>query len=219
MYYVHLYVPSKNALLSFEPGTGDNLTPEDEDEGFNDYLNWGIRSLDTVNTDEGDGGMVLFDNTKTDYNTDLLAAIPIVLDEVFGDPNLKFTLLSTPEDAGVTEMSRMLTISSGHLTPKTRAKLDEEVAHPFDELGLAVYHKGPYGWYVYLSDSEVNIYGLTDALVSFVSGAPEHPITGWEKYPDLMRIMLFAMKRGIDILCIDSEGEVVTGLPFYPEEQ
>jgi len=215
---VHLFIPSKNVLLSFEPGTGDNLTPEDEAEGFNDYLNWGIRSLDSIDADEGDGGMVLFDNTTTDFNADFLAAIPLVLDEAFGDPNLKFTLLSTPEDAGVTDSANMLTISSGHIAPQTRAALDKEAFHPFGELDLAVYRKGSYGWYIYLTDREISLYGLADALVASASGAPKCLIAGWEKYPDLMQVMLFAMKRGIDILCIDGEGEVVTGLPFYPED-
>lgn len=215
---VHLFIPSKNVLLSFEPGTGDNLIPEDVANGFDSYLNWYTKSMDSIDPEEDDGGMVLYNSETDHYDEDLLAAIPRVLDEAYDDPSMKFVLLAQPEDAGEADTTNMLTLSSGHITAETRAKLDEEVTNPFGELGLAVYRKGQYGWYVYLTDSEISIYGLMDALTASATEDPECPMAGWEKYPDLMRVMLFAMKRGMDILCFDGEGEVLKSLPFYSED-
>ncbi len=215
---VHLFIPSKNMLLSFEPGTGDNLLPEDEANGFDSYLNWYTKSMDSVEPEEDDAGMVLYNSENFPYDKDLLAAIPRVLDEAYDDPSINFVLLAEPEDTGTADADNMLTVSSGHIAVKTRAKLDEETINPFGELGLPVYRKGQYGWYVYLTDSEISTSGLMDAIAASASGDPKCPMAGWEKYPDLMQVMLFAMKRGMDILCFDSEGEILTGLPFYPED-
>lgn len=198
MNVIHLYIPEKNLLLSFEQGTGDNLLPEDEAAGYNDYLNWYTKSLDQVEPEENDGGMVLFNHDTNNFNEDMLSAIPYVLDEAFDDPTIRFILLAGPDDLGAEDMMTMMTISSGHITEQTMQALENEVTEPFGELHLAVYRKGPYGWYIYLTGDK--------------------PDFDKDKYPDLDRVIQFAMKRGASILCLDGEGEVVVELPNYSNE-
>lgn len=71
--YAIYYLPEKNETLMLYYGTGDNLTREDLDNGFNDYMNtyWykgkvtPKEFLDKDDDwDEGcyDGGMFLFNN-------------------------------------------------------------------------------------------------------------------------------------------------------------
>lgn len=92
---VFLCVPTKNAILSFEPGTGENLTMEDLKMGFNDYLNWYAKEMDSIDlSDETDGGMVLFNDEIDSYREDLRLAIPAVLNEAFGDETLPYIILN-----------------------------------------------------------------------------------------------------------------------------
>lgn len=198
---IHLYIPEKNLLLSFEQGTGDNLLPEDEASGFNDYLNWYTKSLDQVEPEEDDGGMVLFNHDTNNFNEDMLSAIPYVLDEAFDDPTIRFILLANTDDLGVGDMMTMMTISSGHITEQTMQALEDEVTDPFGELHLAVYRKEAceaYGWYIYLTGDKLDF--------------------DKDKYPDLDQVILFATKLGVDILCLDGEGEVLKDLTFYSED-
>lgn len=96
---VFLCVPSKNAILSFEPGTGDNLTQEDIDMGFNDYLNWYTKEMNPIDlSEEADGGMVLFNNEVDPYREDLRFAIPAVLHEAFGDGTLPYIILNGSDE-------------------------------------------------------------------------------------------------------------------------
>lgn len=51
-------------FIIFDPGTGDNLLPEDYNEGFVDYVNWQSFNLETETIYEPamieiDGGMLL----------------------------------------------------------------------------------------------------------------------------------------------------------------
>lgn len=100
------------------------------------------------------------------------------------------------------ELNRMLTISTIHVKPETRKKLedwDNQMGyHHIQE--ISVYQKEEYGWIIYL----LNSYRPNTATVI--------PL-------DLKACLDLAYNLGCDILCLDRDGRsVVPLLPEYPDE-
>lgn len=93
------------------------------------------------------------------------------------------------------ETIKMVTLSTGHVTPKTAALLDREAEN--GRLGLPVYPKAAgretFGWFVY---------GLPDADLS---GLPA----------DLAACLSLARSIGCAVLCLDRDGPVTDRLPTY----
>lgn len=89
------------------------------------------------------------------------------------------------------EISKMLTLSTAHITKETAEALDNEVfaGCPY----LVVYQKDDYGWFVYLPSKIEKI------------DIPH----------DLKKCMLFAKDLGCDWLCLDANGEVLKYLHIY----
>lgn len=97
-------------------------------------------------------------------------------------------------DAGTTslEISRMLTLSTGHLTEETRVMLDVND----DELYLPVFPKD-YGWLICLTDWDEYDEDI-------------------ESLPDDLRLCLqFADDHDCEWICFDSDSATVSSLPLY----
>lgn len=93
------------------------------------------------------------------------------------------------------EISRMLTISTAHVTPGTLTFLRTECEN--NTLGLAVYPKDDFGFYIYLPDSE--------CLDAILLDAPE----------DLQNVLRFCSDVECNVLCLDSDGSYLPYLPSY----
>lgn len=79
---------------------------------------------------------------------------------------------------------RMIDISSAHITTDTWQALEEEVRWPKAFDGITVYEKEVYGFFLYLTNTSMSI--------------PQ-------KYPDLSRIVNYALKNDCDAICIDRD--------------
>ena len=95
------------------------------------------------------------------------------------------------------EITKMLTLSTIHITKETAEKLNYELNN--NVMYLVVYAKEDCGWYVYIPE-ELTLY-------------PED----YEDVPDdLMKLLLFARDMDCGILCLDCDGEVLDYLEkFY----
>lgn len=91
------------------------------------------------------------------------------------------------------EFSRMLTISSAHITEKTAEWIDRVGVRSAD---VVIYSKSKYGWLIYIPEYEADTKEL-----------PE----------DLLAVMDFARKHKVKWLCIDGDGESLEdyGLKMY----
>lgn len=57
---MRIYLQDKKQIIEYSRGTGDNLLPEDREEGYVDYINYTIYDLDDLDdVKEIDGGLVL----------------------------------------------------------------------------------------------------------------------------------------------------------------
>lgn len=100
------------------------------------------------------------------------------------------------------EISRMLTLSTSHITQKTAEELEQRPAQ-FNSFWsawdhLAIYDKGSYGWWILVSELE---YAELNQL-------PE----------DLAACCRFAKQNDCDWLCLDCDGPVEEYLPTYEWE-
>lgn len=92
------------------------------------------------------------------------------------------------------EITKMLTVSTAHISEGTAKLLDKEVEA--DSLGINVYRKGEYGWFIGVSAD------LSQCLNSCENEVPD----------ELEKLIIFAADLGCDMLCIDRDGEV---LPYF----
>lgn len=100
------------------------------------------------------------------------------------------------------EISKMLTLSTAHITKETAEKLENRLPH-FDSFWsaadhIAVYDKDDYGWWILVS--ELNYAELSQLPV------------------DLAACCRLAMRNGCDWLCLDCDGPIEDCLPTYEWE-
>ena len=89
------------------------------------------------------------------------------------------------------EISKMLTISTGHVSKETAELLD------YDNInGIVVYQKDEYGWFILASS--YNDYDLEEDLPK-----------------DLVVVLEFALSHGCEWLCLDCDGEVLDDLEVF----
>lgn len=95
------------------------------------------------------------------------------------------------------EIQKILTISTAHIKESTAKRLDKD---PDDNnLGLCVYNKADFGWFIYLSTI------TSEILEQYKKTLPE----------DLYNCISLAISVGCDILCLDCDGEEVDYLTTY----
>lgn len=95
------------------------------------------------------------------------------------------------------DIQKVLTLSTAHIKESTANRLDRD---PDDNnLGLCVYQKADYGYFIYLD-------AITPELMAQYS----------ESIPrDLYDCIGLALSVGCNILCLDCDGEELPFLPTY----
>lgn len=90
------------------------------------------------------------------------------------------------------EITKMMTISTAHITEETANRLNRD---PNDNnLGICVYPKSEYGWYIPIDKELINVKGL-----------PE----------DLVKVMKFAASMDCQTLCLDCDANICEELPIF----
>ena len=98
---VTLYIPECNQLVIIKEGSGDNLSREDREEGYVDYVYYTQYSLDKGDVDEVDGGMLLQKTYLAETYSSLRLVIGDVLDMAYDSENTPYIILSKKnEDEG-----------------------------------------------------------------------------------------------------------------------
>ncbi len=93
-------------------------------------------------------------------------------------------------------ISKMLTISTAHVSQNTAVKLHiGYIQYDLDEINLCIYNKSGFGWFVYVPDD------IND---------PNNIIPD-----DLLDCLLVAKKYGCEWLCLDRDGETIPDLKSY----
>lgn len=91
------------------------------------------------------------------------------------------------------DIAKILTLSTAHIKPETATMLDNEPNT--DSLGLSVYAKARYGWFIYVDSVS------DDAL----DHLPK----------DLKACIAFAKEQKCEWLCLDGDGEEIEELNMY----
>ena len=90
---IYIYVPSKKQIIRISEGSGDNLTDDDLDQGYVDYIYYETHSLEQ-DLPEVDGGMIMLKQLfKQKYNS-AKESIPAVLNMAYEDENIDYILLN-----------------------------------------------------------------------------------------------------------------------------
>lgn len=92
------------------------------------------------------------------------------------------------------EITRMLTISTAHISRETAATLDFDDDTLAWECCISIYKKENYGWLIYASDAETEDPDMPD---------------------DLGACIRLARKNDCEWLCLDCDGEILETLPTY----
>lgn len=92
------------------------------------------------------------------------------------------------------EITKMLTISTAHITKETALLLDICTDGVVREISNPVYSKGDYGWFIYI--------GCNDSDDPFIPN-------------DLRKCLKLAENNDCDWLCLDRDAEIVDGLDKY----
>ena len=89
---IYIFVPTMKQIIKISEGSGDNLTDEDMEAGYIDYIYYDTYVMDG-DIRENDGGMIMlkeFFRTKYESTKD---AIPAVLDMAYGDETTAYIVL------------------------------------------------------------------------------------------------------------------------------
>ena len=89
---IFIYVPDFRQIVRIAEGTGDNLLPEDRDEGYVDYIYYEQHGLDTDLPNVDGGQIILKELLRVKYKT-ILECIPMVLEMAYGAADLAYMLL------------------------------------------------------------------------------------------------------------------------------
>lgn len=89
---IYIYVPEMKQIVKVAEGTGDNLTEDDIESGYIDYIYYDTYTMDG-DIQEYDGGMIMLTELFQDKYDSTEDAIPAVLDMAFGDEALEYIVL------------------------------------------------------------------------------------------------------------------------------
>ena len=96
------------------------------------------------------------------------------------------------------EISKMLTVTTGHITEETADLLN------CDELHIITYDKDGYGWFIFLDAYDINHYYNSDDIDDDYY-VPE----------ELLKLMKFASDNGCEWLCLDCDGDELDGFETF----
>lgn len=89
---IYIYVPGEQQIIKISEGSGDNLTDDDMEQGYVDYIYYECYSRESE-FPEVDGGMIMLTELFQEKFKSTAGAIPAVLDMAYGDANVEFMLL------------------------------------------------------------------------------------------------------------------------------
>jgi hypothetical protein len=89
---IYIYVPGEQQIIKISEGSGDNLTDDDMEQGYVDYIYYECYSREPE-FPEVDGGMIMLTELFQEKFKSTAGAIPAVLDMAYGDANVEFMLL------------------------------------------------------------------------------------------------------------------------------
>lgn len=91
------------------------------------------------------------------------------------------------------EISKMLTVSTAHISKETAELLENETKD------LVVYKKENYGWFIHVLSLDW-----------------ENDLEDYLNIPyDLKNILCFTINNGCEWLCLDRDGEIINDLNVY----
>lgn len=89
---IYIYVPEAKQIIKISEGSGDNLTDDDLDDGYVDYIYYDTYVMDH-DIRESDGGMVMLNQPFQQLFASTKDAIPYVLDMAYGNDSLDYIVL------------------------------------------------------------------------------------------------------------------------------
>lgn len=97
----------------------------------------------------------------------------------------------------------VVTLSTAHLHPLTRQALSRPETR--ERLGLVIYDKGEYGWFIYVTDDAYDV--MKEAR-------------NQKEFDDLTACVIYAREEcRCSILCFDRDAEPVDGLAVYEDDE
>lgn len=90
---IYIYVPSKKQIVRIAEGSGDNLTNDDIEQGYVDYIYYETHSLEQ-DLPEVDGGMIMLKQLFRQKYNSTKESIPAVLDMAYEDESIDYLLLN-----------------------------------------------------------------------------------------------------------------------------
>lgn len=89
---IFIYVPTMRQIIRIDEGSGDNLTNDDIDQGYIDYIYYEVYNVQQ-DLPEVDGGIVMLTELFQNKFKSVKDAIPAVLDMAYGDASIKYSAL------------------------------------------------------------------------------------------------------------------------------
>lgn len=89
---IFIYVPTMRQIIRIDEGSGDNLTNDDIDQGYVDYIYYEVYNVQQ-NLPEVDGGMIMLTELFQNKFKSVKDAIPVVLDMAYGDESIEYIML------------------------------------------------------------------------------------------------------------------------------
>ena len=89
---VFIYVQAMRQIIRIGEGSGDNLTNDDINQGYIDYIYYDIYNVQQ-DLPEVDGGMIMLTELFQEKFNSVKDAIPAVLDMAYGDESIKYVVL------------------------------------------------------------------------------------------------------------------------------
>lgn len=94
------------------------------------------------------------------------------------------------------EITKMITLSTAHISRETANKLDIKTIYGVNFIPLPIYNKDGYGWFICLS----SYLKMLDEI---------------ELPEDLKACCSLAKENDCEWLCLDCDGEIYPGIPTY----
>ena len=89
---IYIYVQTKKQIIRITEGSGDNLTDDDIEQGYVDYIYYETHSLEQ-NLPEVDGGMIMLTEMFQEKYKSTKECIPAVLDMVYSNESIGYIVL------------------------------------------------------------------------------------------------------------------------------
>ena len=89
---IFIYVQTMKQIIRIDEGSGDNLTDDDIEQGYVDYIYYEVYSVEQ-DFPETDGGMIMLTEPFQEKFKSTKDAIPAVLDMAYGNESIEYIVL------------------------------------------------------------------------------------------------------------------------------